>query len=167
MTSSSITVVLDGVMAVTTLTLMFLYSPMLTMIVVVAMAIYLTAQLAFYSPTETSRRRESIAADARVGSPLYGNREVDGGDQAIQASSRVATATGKIDSQIPSTRGSGSADCRSVSELVDSAISGISHVLVIFIGASIVLDGEMSIGMLYAFLAYRNHMTSAVTSLVG
>lgn len=164
-TSSTITVLLDGVMAITTMTLMFLYSPLLALIVLAAMAVYLLAQLAFYYPLKL-RQHESIAAEATLDSNfmesvrsigavkrfgIESSRNSDWQNRAAEAvNARVRV--GRL------TLGVG---------LIDSAISGISHVIVVYAGARLVLAGELSIGMLYAFLAYRNHMTSAVTSLVN
>jgi ATP-binding cassette subfamily B protein RaxB len=51
-------------------------------------------------------------------------------------------------------------------ELIHGSLSGCSQVLVVFIGANLVLDGSLSIGMLYAFMAYQRHFTNAMTSLV-
>jgi ATP-binding cassette subfamily B protein RaxB len=50
-------------------------------------------------------------------------------------------------------------------DLVQATASGIGNVAVIYEGARQVLEGQLTIGMLYAFIAYRNHMTGAVTSL--
>lgn len=164
-TGSSITVVLDGLMAITTLTLMTLYSPMLTMIVVVAMGIYLGIQLALYSPLK-HRNHEAIAAEARA--DTYFIETI----RSMNVIKRFGIESGRNSDW--QNRQADTINARVRSErlalwvqLADSAVTGLSHVVVVYAGARIVLAGDMTIGMLYAFLAYRNHLTNAVTSLIN
>ena len=67
LTSSAVTVVLDGLMALTTLTMMLIYSPMLAGIVVLFLALFLCSQLVFYRPVK-HQSQERIGADARLNS---------------------------------------------------------------------------------------------------
>ncbi len=45
-------------------------------------------------------------------------------------------------------------------------LSALENVLVIYLGALAVIGAEMTIGMLYAFIAYKNHFTGSVGKLI-
>ncbi len=51
-------------------------------------------------------------------------------------------------------------------ELGRGLAAGTEHVLVVYLGALAVLDAELTIGMLYAFIAYKSHFTRAAIALV-
>ncbi|MCB1691991.1 MAG: peptidase domain-containing ABC transporter, partial [Pseudomonadales bacterium] len=165
LTSSTITVLLDGIMAVTTLTMLFLYSPLLASIVLATVLLYLLAQLVFYLPVKL-RNFEQIVADARSDSHFMETiRSISAikrfGAEPVRHNDWLNRFTDAVNARVRSSRLSLCVD------LIESALSGTSHVLVVFLGARSVLSGDMSIGMLYAFLAWRSHMTSATTSLVN
>lgn len=164
-TSSSISLILDGVMAVTTLVLMLVYSPLLTAVVVGTLLLYLVLQVALFKPLR-SRQHEKIVADAQVETHFIETI------RSMSAIKRYGVEAARNSAWQNRFADSINADVR-VSrlslwlQLADSAIIGISHLVVVYLGALIVLAGDMSIGMLYAFLAYRNHLNNAATSLVS
>src|SRR5690606_19487890 len=43
---------------------------------------------------------------------------------------------------------------------------GLEHVVIIWMGALAVIDAKLSIGMLLAFMAYRNNFSSAASALI-
>jgi ATP-binding cassette subfamily B protein RaxB len=51
-------------------------------------------------------------------------------------------------------------------ETVRSAINGSEVILVVYLGAGLVLESAFTVGMLYAFMAYRSHFSGAVGNLV-
>ena len=51
-------------------------------------------------------------------------------------------------------------------EAANGVLTGSEYVLIVFLGATEVLDGTLTIGMLYAFIAFRSHFSTAVTSIV-
>lgn len=165
LTGGTITVMLDGVMAVTTITMMFIYSPMLASVVLASLALILLVQLAFYVPIK-QRNHESLVADARTDSNFMESvRSINAikrfGVESARGNDWQNRLADSINAKVRVARlGLGQ-------ELFDSAISGVSNVLVIFVGATLVLGGEMTIGMLYAFLAYRTHTTRAIASLTS
>ncbi len=164
-TSSSITVILDGVLAVATLTLMFLYSPLLTAIVLAALGLYLVLQLALFKPLR-HRSHEHILAEAQQETHFIETV------RSMNAIKRFGIESGRSSDWQNRFADSINAGVKTARvslwlQLAESGLTGISHVIVIYAGALVVLEGGMTIGMLYAFLAYRNHLTKAVTSLVN
>lgn len=164
LTSSTIAVLLDGVMAVTTITMMYLYSPPLASVVLVTTLLHLLIQLIFYSPIRL-RSHEKIAAEARAESNFMESiRSIDAvkrfGIEAQRSGDWQNRFSDAVNAEVRVSRlGLGL-------DLFQSTIAGASNVLVIYLGARFVLAGELTIGMLYAFMAYRSHMTGAVNSLV-
>ena len=164
LTSSAVTVVLDGLMALTTLTMMLIYSPTLAGIVVLFLTLFLCSQLVFYRPIK-HQSHEHISADARLNSSFMESlRSISAIKRANAESSRESEWQSNFVESINITVRLGKLSLNR--DLIDSTLSGTANVLVIFIGAGSVLAGDLSIGMLYAFMAYRRHLTAAITSLV-
>ncbi|MFT6437608.1 MAG: ATP-binding cassette subfamily B protein RaxB [Candidatus Azotimanducaceae bacterium] len=164
LTSSAVTVVLDGIMALTTLTLMLIYSPLLAGIVVLFLTLFLISQLAFYRPVKR-QSHERISADARLSSSFMESiRSISAIKRANAEPSRESEWQSDFIESINSTIRLAKLSLNR--DLIDTSLAGTANVLVIFVGAGQVLAGNLSIGMLYAFMAYRRHMTSAITSLI-
>lgn len=161
---SSITILLDGLMAITTLIMMCIYSPLLAVVALAFLATYLISQLGFYVPLRR-RHLENIAADARTESNFMESI------RSISAIKRFCVETSRSNDW--QNRFADSINCKVrlgrltlVLGLFQSALSGSSNVVIVYLGAHQVLGGHLSIGMLYAFLAWRSHLSSAVKSLV-
>lgn len=163
-TGGAVAAVIDGAMALTTLVVIFLYSPLLAAIALVAFVLYAALRLALLQPLRR-RSHESIAADARLdshfletiralqGVKLFGKeaeRERTWQDlfvDSLNAGSRVARLNLGYDA-------------------LSGLLLGVENVLIVFVGAHQVLSGALTIGMLYAFVAYRTHFSNAMNSLI-
>jgi ATP-binding cassette subfamily B protein RaxB len=163
-TGGAVAAVIDGAMALTTLVVIFLYSPLLAAIALVAFVLYAALRLALLHPLRR-RNHESIAADARLdshfletiralqGVKLFGKeaeRERAWQDlfvDSLNAGSRVARLNLGYDA-------------------LSGLLLGVESVLIVFVGAKQVLSGALTIGMLYAFIAYRTHFSNAMNSLI-
>ncbi len=163
-TGGAVAAVIDGAMALTTLVVIFLYSPLLAAIALVAFVLYAALRLALLRPLRR-RNHESIAADARLdshfletiralqGVKLFGKeaeRERSWQDlfvDSLNAGSRVARLNLGYDA-------------------LSGLLLGVESVLIVFVGAKQVLSGALTIGMLYAFIAYRTHFSNAMNSLI-
>ncbi|XOV88610.1 MAG: peptidase domain-containing ABC transporter [Pseudomonadota bacterium] len=163
-TNSTITVLLDGVMAVTTVVMMFLYSPRLAAIVLAFMALYLGLRLAVYRPLR-QRQHESIVSEAQVDSSFM---ETIRSVSAIKRFHVEPQKLGEWQNRAAEAINNSVRFSRLglVTEMAENLLAGVANVLVIFVGAQLVLGGQLSIGMLYAFIAYRTHTVRAMTSLV-
>lgn len=51
--------------------------------------------------------------------------------------------------------------------VINSLLFGIENIIVVYMAANLVIDGEMSVGMLYAFMSYKGQFSSSVSSLIG
>lgn len=162
--NSSITLLLDGIMATTTLTVMYVYSPLLTMVALGFVALCVAARIAFYLPLRR-RQLESIVSEARADSNFMESvRSIGAIKRCCIEASRCGEWQNRYVDSINARVRLGRLSLGL--ESIRSALTGIGHVLVIYIGARQVLSGNISIGMLYAFLAWRGHLSSAIDSLV-
>lgn len=165
LTSSAITLLLDGVMAATTLILIVIYSPQLALVIAITLLIYLSSQVAFYLPIK-DRTHEKIAADASLDSNFMESiRSINAIKRFGAEQQRESDWQNRFTDAI-------NADIRLgwlglSREFIDNALSGFSQVIIIYLGARQVLAGQMTIGMLFAFMAYRSHFVGAATSLVN
>ena len=165
LTTGLVTALLDGLMAVITLAVMILYSPKLTLVVVAIMFAYLAVRLGLLpfikrltterialAALEQSHFMESVRAILPI--RVY-SQEVQ--RHGLWQNKLVATLNkditlGKINI--------GSA-------LTNQLLFGAENLVVVYIGASLVMEGTLSIGMLLAFMAYKARFVSALDGVVN
>lgn len=164
LTTDAIETVLDGLLAVITLTIMFLFAPALAWVVLAGAAFYGLLRWASYTPLRHAST-EAIVWSARRDSHFL---ETMRGIKAIklfngQESRRahwlnllVETVNRQLVAQ----------KLRLLFRIGNSLIVGTLVIVVVWLGAQQVLDGAMSIGMLLAFIAYKDQFLSRVSSLI-
>ena len=160
-----VAVVIDGGMAATTLVLLFVYSPLLAGIALAAFVLYAALRLLLFQPLRR-RSHEGIAADARLDSHFL---ETIRALQGIKLFGKEAERERAWQDLFVATVNAGTRVGRLNLgyEGVNGALLGIENVLLVFVGAREVLSGALTIGMLYAFIAYRTHFASAMNSLIA
>ncbi len=163
-TEGLVATAIDGVMAVATLVMMFLYSPVLGSIALVALALYLVLRIASYLPLR-ARSEDAIVFHAREQSffmetvrgvlsiKLFGREE----DRRRVWQNRLADAV--------------NADVRVQKlaiwfGLANSAIFGIEHVVLVYVAAKMTLNAEFTVGMIFAYMAYKRQFTDKALALV-
>jgi ATP-binding cassette, subfamily B, bacterial CvaB/MchF/RaxB len=164
LTTSFLEAVLDGLMTVVTLGLMFVYSLQLTMIALLAMALYGIGRWAWFGPLRQATH-EAIVFTAKRDSHFF---ETVRGIRAIklfqrQDERRSTWLTLLID-QV-------NADLRSQKlnlfyKSLNGVLFGLENVIVIWLGARLVIKGDFTVGMLIAFLAYKMQFVARVSSLI-
>ncbi len=164
-TSGAVAVVIDGVLAVSTLALMWIYAPGLTGVAVGALILYCLFRLAQYRPLMLAQQ-ESINAGAKLDSHFM---------ETIRALAGVKNAHREVERQtqwqhyfVDSINTEVKIGRLTLSyEAINNTLTGCEYVLIVYLGALEVLGGSMTVGMLYAFLAYRSHFSNAGVSLVN
>lgn len=164
LTTGAVAALLDGAMAVFTIALMFLYSPMLSIIALIAFVLYLLVRIATF-PVQRATQEASLVTIAKTQSMmietlrgmttlrLFGNeterhalwqtRSVDAINAGI-ASARVTIWQGTA----------------------NSAIFGLEGIITIFLAIGLVITGGFSIGMVFAFIAYKTQFLNSAASLI-
>ncbi|MGH6623066.1 MAG: peptidase domain-containing ABC transporter [Burkholderiaceae bacterium] len=156
--------VMDGVMVLVTLAVMLWYSVTLTIIVVCAALLYGALRWALYGPQRRATD-ERIVHEAKAATHFI---ETLRGMMAIklnlrESERRSAYLNHVVDQTNADVRVQNLALAQRACNVL---IFGLENVLVIWLGATAVLDGQLSVGMLFAFLLFKLLFITRVNNLV-
>lgn len=156
--------VLDGIMAVATLAMIFFFSPRLALVVVAALLLYVVLRLALYrkfrdlnetaiqvEAQESSNFIESVRAIQSI--KLF-NRESDREGQWLNRHADTVNAGIRL----------GRAKIQF--SMLNRAIFGVENIVTVYLAAMLVLDNVISVGMIFAFMAYKMNFTDKASALV-
>ena len=164
LTTSFIEAIVDGAMALLTLLMMLVYSVKLTLIVATAAVLYGVLRLTLYRPLRQAQE-EQIGHAARQQSNFL---ETVRGIQSVKLFNRQTQRKTVYDNLVVDNFNAGIR----VQKLgiafhsLNGTLFGIENIAVVWLGAALVLDGGFSIGMLFAFIAYKQQFTSRITSFI-
>lgn len=161
---SLVEALLDGMMVLLVLGLMAWYSPALVAVVLVGVALYATLTIVTFVRVADGMNQE-LGAAARLRSHTV---ESIRGIQTLRLAGAESLRLGhwrnllveQLNMQLDVER------LRLLSRTGSRWISGVERIVVIWIAASMVLDRSFSVGMLIAFLAYRDQFSARVLSLI-
>jgi ATP-binding cassette, subfamily B, bacterial CvaB/MchF/RaxB len=164
LTEGVMSAAVDGVMAILMGILIFIYSPALTCVVIPSLLSYIALRLATYRALRT-RALTSLQAKAReTGTFVETLRAI----QTVKVFNRENERCGlwtncrievlNADATI--------ARLQAAFHAANEFVFGVENVLVIYLGAMAVLNGGMSIGMLFAFMAYKTQFVDKAARFV-
>jgi ATP-binding cassette subfamily B protein RaxB len=164
LTTSFIEVVLDGLLVVLTLAMMAIYSGVLTALALGAVTLYALQRWAFFRPLAAATE-EALVFEARQSTHFLESLH---GVQAIKLFNAVGDRQSRFASLVVDTMNAQVAARRLdlMSSVMQRLVFGMERVLVIWIGAGLVLDGRLSVGMLFAFFAYQETFANRVSGLI-
>lgn len=164
LTKGVIEAVIDGVMAIATLIMIFLYSPKLSVIVLIAIAIYAVFRIAMYRPLR-QMSEEVIVNQAKEQSNFM---ETVRGIQTIKLFGREVQRQSVWHNKYADSLNSGIrvGHLNIGYEAVNKVIFGLENVLVIYFAAMLVMEGDLTVGMLFAFMAYKRQFVEKMASLI-
>ncbi|MEL7307469.1 MAG: peptidase domain-containing ABC transporter, partial [Pseudomonadota bacterium] len=154
----------DGVMAITVLIMMLIYSLKLTAVVVGAITLYTLVRLVLYRPLHQATE-EKTQNSAKEQSNFLENIR---GMQTIKLFGNEAQRQGiwqnryaeVINSEIRLGR-------LNISfESFNKLLFGLENVVVIYLAALLVMSNSLSVGMVLAFIAYKNQLTSRFANFI-
>ena len=154
----------DGVMATLTLAMILIYSPKLSGIVFAALALYALLRFALYRSLR-QRQEEMIEAAAKEQTTFI---ETARAIQSIKIfgreSDREAVWQNRYAESISRSirQGRFTIGFKTANDL----IYGLENVLVVCLGARAIMANELTIGMLYAFMAYKEQFLGKATNLI-
>jgi ATP-binding cassette subfamily B protein RaxB len=163
-TTDVVEALLDGLLAGVTLGIMFLFAPGLTALVLAGSVLYGTLRWAFYTPLRQASM-EAIVWSARRDShfleTLRGIRTIklfngQEGRRAYWLNLLVESINRQLTTQ----------NLRLVFKIVNGLLVGGLTIVVVWLGARRVLDNQMSIGMLLAFITYKDQFLTRVSNLI-
>jgi len=164
LTTSFLEAILDGVMTVVTLVLMFIYSPLLAWVAIGAMALYGLGRWAWFAPLRHATEEQIIHAAKQQSHFLETIRGVKTIKLFQRQDERRASWLSLLVDQI-------NADLRTqklslLYKSLNGVLFGIENILIIWLGARMVMDGNFTVGVLMAFNAYKGQFDSRVSSLI-
>jgi ATP-binding cassette, subfamily B, bacterial CvaB/MchF/RaxB len=159
-----ITGVIDGVMGIATLTVIFIYSPLLGGVVGLAFLLYLALRLALYKQFR-ERSEATIRSKAQENSTLIEtlraiqslklfNRENERESQWLNRYAGVINATVRL------------GRAKILFTTLNEAIFGLENIVTIYIAVWIALSGQLTIGMIFAIVAYKRNFMEKTVSLI-
>jgi ATP-binding cassette subfamily B protein RaxB len=164
LTTSFIEALIDGLMAIATLAMMLLYSPRLALVTLVAVALYLALRALTFRPLRATTEQELIAEakqQTHLLESLRGMQSVKvAGQEAYRQGAYQNLMVDTVNQQLKLAKlGLGFSTA-------SQTIFGIERIAVIWIGASLAMQNVFSVGMLIAYLAYKDQFAQRVASLI-
>ena len=164
LTNSLVEGVIDGIMAITVLIMMYLYSPQLSLVVGIAVLLYALLRWALYRPLH-QLTEASIVAAAKEQSNFM---ETVRGMQSIKLfglqTQRLNIWQNRFADAVNQNYRLGKWQISYGT--INQLLFGIENILVVYWAALTVMTGDMSVGMLFAFMAYKNQFTNRTAALI-
>lgn len=164
LTTGIVQALVDGMMAITTIVMLFIYSPLLTLIVLAALSVYGVIRFLWYRPFRAVTE-ENIVAAAKENSNFM---ETIRATQSIKIfgkeNQRQVLWQNRYADKINT--GIRTAKMKIVFTGTNALLFGLENILVIYIAAKLVLSTGMSVGMLYAFMSYKSQFISKAVALI-
>jgi ATP-binding cassette subfamily B protein RaxB len=155
---------IDGLMAIATLVMIFVYSPRLALVVLVALLLYATLRLALFrmfwdrtqaiiqsGSQENSTFIETIRAIQSV--KLF-NRESEREGQWLNRYADFVNANVRLGRTKISFK------------TINDSIFGLENIVTVYLAARLVLDNVMTVGMIFAFMSYKKHFIEKTILLI-
>jgi ATP-binding cassette subfamily B protein RaxB len=159
-----IAAVLDGIMALLTLAMIFIYSVQLAMIVVGSVLLYAVLRLALYrvlwlrtevtiqaAAQENSTFIETVRA---IQSLKLFNRESEREGQWLNRYADVANANVRL------------GRVKIAFSTMNDLIFGLEMIITVYLAARLALANALTVGMIFAFISYRQHFIEKAVQLV-
>lgn len=159
-TENLLTVVLDGFLALLSLTVMFYFSPVLAS-VVLGFVVIVSILKVVLLPRMRELSEQRVIAEAKTSSGLMESmRAIEIIKFYCNELSRITswrnTYADQVNAQVALTRFSINTDS------LFGLLFGLENILVVYLAALLVLDGNISIGFLTAFIALKTNFVSSI-----
>jgi ATP-binding cassette subfamily B protein RaxB len=164
LTTSFIEALLDGLLVVVTLAVMLVYSARLSTIALGAVAAYALLRWAFFRPLRDATE-EALVHDAKKSSHFLESLR---GVQAIKLHNRQADRRSRFMNLVIDAMNADLATRKLelAFGVLNKTLFGLERVIVVWVGALLVLDHHLSVGMLFAFIAYKEQFALRFSALV-
>lgn len=164
LTGSFLTALIDGLMVVVTLAMMIFYSAGLSTVVVLAALAYALVRLLLYGPLRQAQEEEIARGARRHSHFLETARGIQSiklfGQQVLRRTQYEGLMVDQFNAGIRVQRLGLAYRC------VNGVIFAVENILVVWIAGTMILDARFSVGMLFAFLAYKQQFIARTTELI-
>ncbi|OLF52761.1 peptidase domain-containing ABC transporter [Pseudomonas chlororaphis] len=164
LTAAFLSAVLDGLMTAATLGMMLLYSPPLAAIALASMSLYALGRWIWYRPLRNATEEQIVHAARQQSHFLETVRGIRPLKLFQRQDERRAVWLGLLVEQINA--GLRTQKLQLLYQQMNGLLFGVENLLVIWLGATMVMDGQFSVGVLMAFNAYKSQFDDRVGSLI-
>ncbi|AJO80229.1 peptidase domain-containing ABC transporter [Pseudomonas sp. MRSN 12121] len=164
LTAAFLSAVLDGLMTAATLGMMLLYSPPLAAIALASMSLYALGRWIWYRPLRNATEEQIVHAARQQSHFLETVRGIRPLKLFQRQDERRAVWLGLLVEQINA--GLRTQKLQLIYQQMNGLLFGVENLLVIWLGATMVMDGQFSVGVLMAFNAYKSQFDDRVGSLI-
>lgn len=164
LTSSFVEGLIDGVMALATFAMMLVYSAWLAALALGAVAAYGVLRAGFYGPLRRATEEQIVHTAKQQSHFLETVRGVQSiklfGRQEERRSRWLNLVVDAVNQELVTQKlGLG---FRSANGLV----FGVERIAIVWLGCLLILDSAFSVGMLFAFMSYKDQFSARVASLI-
>jgi ATP-binding cassette subfamily B protein RaxB len=164
LTSSFVEALIDGAMAVATLAMMLVYSGMLTTAACASVVLYGVLRWIFYDPLKRATEEQIVHTAKQQSHFLETVRGVQSiklfGRQEERRSRWLNLVVDAVNQDLVTQKlGLGF-------RAANGLVFGVERIAIVWLGALLVLDNAFSIGMLFAFMSYKDQFSARVASLI-
>ncbi|ARO69077.1 ABC transporter [Xylella fastidiosa subsp. pauca] len=164
LTTSFVEAIIDGLMTLVTLGLMLVYSWKLALVTLVAVALYMVIRAVSYWPVRDCTEQQLVVGAKQQTHLLESLRGIQSLKVACEESLRRSTyenlLNDTVNQEVRLARMS--LGFSTASQLV----FGLERIAVIWYGATLALSNVFSVGMLIAYLSYKDQFASRISSLI-
>lgn len=164
LTSNLVEAIVDGIMAFLMLTVMFAYSGTLGSIALASLVAYVVVRVCTYGSSYKAAGEYVVRSAKQQGFLIETLR----GIQPLKMFGRETQRKAKwLNLMVEATNAKLKADKLGIiAQTANVAIFGLESVVVVWIGAKMVLGGNFSIGMLFAFASYKDQFRNRTAALI-
>jgi len=164
LTTHFIEAVLDGLLVVVTLAMMFVYSVTLSAIVLGCVAAYALLRWAFFKP-QRDATEEAIIHEAKRSTHFLESLR---GVQAIKLFNRQQDRQARFMNVVVDAMNANIATRKLdlTFSVLHKLLFGLERVAVIWVGALLVMNQSFTVGMLIAFIAFKEQFATRVSGLI-
>jgi ATP-binding cassette subfamily B protein RaxB len=156
--------IIDGLMAIVTFVMIMVYSPKLSLVVLVTVSLYAIIRLLMYRPFRDINEQQITAQAEESSNFMESVRAI----QTIKLFNSEVKREGQWQNRyahsINQSIRLGNYHISFIS--INRLLFGLGNIIVIYFAAKLVINGGFSTGMLFAFMAYKQQFIEKMTSLV-
>jgi ATP-binding cassette, subfamily B, bacterial CvaB/MchF/RaxB len=164
LTTSFIEAVLDGLLVVVTLSMMFVYSATLSFIALGCVAAYAALRWAFFRPLRDATEEAIIFEAKRSSHFLESLRGVQSIKLFNRQDDRQARFMNLVVDAMNATIATRKLDL--LFSVSHKLMFGLERIAMVWVGALLVMDHRFSVGMLFAFIAYKEQFAQRISALI-
>ena len=162
LTRTSIEITLDVLVSVGTVAMMFLYSPTLAWIGLGTFALMLLVKVVVFSSSRrivSERTFLNARSQSHLIESLRGMHAVKMGQAELLRAQQWTTQTRQVMERDLATE-----RINLGSTLVVTVTTGIAHIVVVYFAAQMILANQLTVGMLFAFMAYQSNFAGRASA---